>query len=477
MTSCSSLYAYFLESPSRKALVKDLKPKNRGRGTGKYEVARAVSQHSKLQPRQLQPRQPQLRRPHRHDQSASKGKFHRSGDVPVSAGRSDDDKHRGRIHKTVIEPYRLPNSLRLSGKDTSASLRSRESDDHDSSESSFKKPKIINPLSEEFDMFSRSEPVNDLPSEFTSPPLLEGLLTSLTQVLGPHAKPTPIQALSLKHLFASDSSSASPTSSLQWKQYLLASETGSGKSIAYLLPILQYLKLAELRRSQSPPEAAQTQLVEKEQPRRALNPRALILAPTHELSRQLSGFAKALLHVIKLRVLCASQANAPSRSRLSGRRLTASKMSEFYDRDDLLESQAISAEFAMRKKAVSRPVDLLVGTPSKILEMVRGRGWDWEKRNAEGEGGVQPRKRKIYVDEAEMGLADVEWVIVDEADVLFGTPSHLFNVLVTQNFLLTCLDVQTLTFRRPHGCCWLILVQLAVIQCLSSSTLCSRTRT
>ena len=32
-------------------------------------------------------------------------------------------------------------------------------------------------------------------------------------------------------------------------------------------------------------------------------PRGLILAPTHELSWQLSGFAKSLLHEIKLRVL------------------------------------------------------------------------------------------------------------------------------------------------------------------------------
>ena len=109
-------------------------------------------------------------------------------------------------------------------------------------------------------MFSCSEPVTNPPSEFTSPPLLEGLLTSLTQVLGPHVKPTPIQVLSLKHLFASDSSSTSPTSSLQWKQCLLASETDLVKSIAYCLSILQDLKLAELRHSQKVDDVSQAAL-------------------------------------------------------------------------------------------------------------------------------------------------------------------------------------------------------------------------
>ncbi|KAG1725189.1 hypothetical protein EDB19DRAFT_1757039, partial [Suillus lakei] len=31
----------------------------------------------------------------------------------------------------------------------------------------------------------------------------------------------------------------------------------------------------------------------------------------------------------------------------------------------------------------SRPVDLLVGTPMKVLEMERGRGWNWEERARE----------------------------------------------------------------------------------------------
>ena len=105
-----------------------------------------------------------------------------------------------------------------------------------------------------------------------------------------------------------------------WNQFLLASETGSGKSIAYLVPLLQNLKQAELDTAAAEvPHVQQT---------RACNPRALILAPTHELSRQLSGFARSLLHNVKLRVMCASKANVKSTKE---RDETASKMAAQFD--------------------------------------------------------------------------------------------------------------------------------------------------
>jgi ATP-dependent RNA helicase MRH4 len=83
----------------------------------------------------------------------------------------------------------------------------------------------------------------------------------------------------------------------------------------------------------------------------------------------------------------------------------------------------------------SHETDLLVGTPMKLLELERGRGWNWEQRareralrisakNAEDPDTTQEHSdpvRKFWVDEPEMGLENVEWVIVDEADVLFGT--------------------------------------------------------
>ena len=102
--------------------------------------------------------------------------------------------------------------------------------------------------------------------QFTSSPLLPGFLKFLKEVVGNDARPTPNQSLSLKWLLKHPG---------QWRQFLLVSETGSGKSIAYLLPLLQNLKETELMSSSQP------FISEK----RLYNPRGLILAPTHELTR------------------------------------------------------------------------------------------------------------------------------------------------------------------------------------------------
>jgi ATP-dependent RNA helicase MRH4 len=96
---------------------------------------------------------------------------------------------------------------------------------------------------------------------------------------------------------APDITSVSTVETKRYKEFLLASETGSGKSIAYLLPMLQALKLSEARRlAAGDAEATPAS-------KRGLNPRVLVLAPTHELAGQLTTAAKALLHTVKLRVL------------------------------------------------------------------------------------------------------------------------------------------------------------------------------
>ena len=188
-------------------------------------------------------------------------------------------------------------------------------------------------------------------------------------------------------------------------QYLLASETGSGKSIAYLLPMLHHLKKSEVASSES---ASPTM---PSQPQRAVNPRALVLAPTHELSRQLSSFAKGLFHGIKLRVLCASKANVKSTPRAT---FTASKMA----------AQFADGTLGMPRLGVSRPVDVFVGTPNKLLEMARGRRWsrvrDETDKQLAAELSGSRNETPSKSPEPEMGLQNVEWVVVDEADILFG---------------------------------------------------------
>ncbi|KZT08869.1 P-loop containing nucleoside triphosphate hydrolase protein [Laetiporus sulphureus 93-53] len=293
---------------------------------------------------------------------------------------------------------------------------SRDAERADSgSSSTSKKPSVYNPLVDELDVSARAETLRALPREFTAPPLMEGLLTSVTDFLGPEARPTDIQSLSLKHLFprplpgypSNVNAWGAPTKNKsEYLQCLLASETGSGKSIAYLLPMLQDLKLTELRTDTPRPQNSGC----------PLNPRALVLAPTHELSRQLSSFAKALLHHIKLRVLCASKSNTPS---TPSRNVSSAKMAK--EMDELIKGSS-AGKVEEKHAAEDHAVDIVVGTPSKILEMVKGRGWDHqvtleqEPNVWEGEG----KRRLSTVGKPEMSLESIEWVVIDEADVLFG---------------------------------------------------------
>ena len=221
-----------------------------------------------------------------------------------------------------------------------------------------------------------------LPAAFASPLFSAGLLQATRDMLSGAARPTPIQALALKHLFA-------PPPADSYQRFLLASETGSGKSLAYLLPMLYDLKATEDLRT------------------RRTGPRALALAPTHELARQLAGFGKALVPHDRLRVQSASRANVASGTRA---RVSAAKMANTFAGDDA------EGKFELRPgSGTGHAVDVFVGTPSKLLEMARGNGWD--KEFAEGE---EAHRQKWVVGRPEISLSDVEWVVVDEADVLFG---------------------------------------------------------
>jgi ATP-dependent RNA helicase MRH4, mitochondrial len=239
----------------------------------------------------------------------------------------------------------------------------------------------------EFDFSTTPEAPHTLPSTFSSPPLSFDLLQSVHDLLGDHARPTPIQSLSLKHLFDS------PPPDANHRRFLLASETGSGKSLAYLLPMMHGLKATEHLLA------------------RRTGPRALVLAPTHELSRQLASFGKALVHHARLRVQSASRANIVNSGGTSRSWTSAAKMANAFHIDD--DFTTIKGEFEVHSGAsgIGHAVDVLVGTPSRMLEMARGTGWN--KGLAESDGA---RRKK-----PEVSLSDVEWVVVDEADVLFGT--------------------------------------------------------
>lgn len=357
---------------SRRRLVKDLKP---ARGNGHLEVAQRDRSSRFERPRQSLPSRSG---DWGSDEDSASGRYKsdtRGGRKGEISRPAEDSSQRARstTRSMVNELYHPPAPATITSGHNS--------------------PEALSATNE------------ILPAKFTSPPLMPGFVTCLADILGPKSRPTPIQALSIKWLLEQNTTALSPGS--QWRQFLMAAETGSGKSIAYLLPVLQALKQSEAKMHNEMGE-------ERPTPELELNPRALILAPTHELCRQLSGFAKALSHEVKLRVMCASRAN------IKDARDDNSSWKKMLDQFEELQNSAgaeTTRNVELRKASI--PLDIVVGTPMKLLEMVRGRGWNRpEVEDAIEDMNVNRWRRQTG--KPEMGLANIEWVVVDEADILFG---------------------------------------------------------
>lgn len=167
--------------------------------------------------------------------------------------------------------------------------------------------------------------------------------------------PTSVQALSLQHFVGSAKIplNRKPGQESSAQHVLLGAETGSGKTLAYLLPLLHFLKKTDTGPSTSVGGTSEED---------AIIPRALILSPTHELTRQITATAKAFTHDVKLRV--------------KGLSSTAGGL------------------WDMKKNGQVGGVDLLVGTGRSILK---------------------------GLERGEISKDKIEWVVVDEADVLLGT--------------------------------------------------------
>ncbi|PXF44152.1 DEAD-box ATP-dependent RNA helicase 39 [Gracilariopsis chorda] len=111
---------------------------------------------------------------------------------------------------------------------------------------------------------------------------------------------------------------------------ILGAATGSGKTFAYLLPVVQQLKQAEQFRG------------EEDAPLRvARRPRALVLVPTRELAEQVEQVARALSHVVKFRVIGALAGGPGSMRKL--------------------------------KERLNYPVDVLVATTGRLLQLLEER--------------------------------------------------------------------------------------------------------
>lgn len=136
------------------------------------------------------------------------------------------------------------------------------------------------------------------------------LLPSLLETLKEKeiSKPTKIQELVIPKL-------------LQGQSIVAVSETGSGKTIAFALPILQILKSFEdegLKVTESS------------------KPRAAIIVPTRDLGEQVTRVFKSFTHTTRLRV----------RSVLGG------------------------TEFRVTKKNVSGPFEILIATPGQLNKLL-----------------------------------------------------------------------------------------------------------
>ncbi len=125
---------------------------------------------------------------------------------------------------------------------------------------------------------------------------------------------------SAAHDTASGASTTRSAAPVVGASVVVAGETGGGKTLAFLLPVMELLKREEAK------GALET---------RAARPRALVLAPTRELAQQIYGVAKLLSHHVKVRVEL----------------VTGGSRNETV------------------KRALRGPVDLLVSTPGQALAL------------------------------------------------------------------------------------------------------------
>lgn len=351
--------------------------------------------------------------------------------------------------------------------------------------------------------FASHPTLTGLPQHFSHPPLRPGLFTSIhdyleaSQLSDRSVEATPIQRLVLSHFFPPRNPTAAPSTTSptpgespkkydQWVQNkkdwvpkgmlpgsktLLAAETGSGKTLAYMMPVITGLKQSEeakslevskeeASREKSWFEEEEEEGVKSDDTSVRLKPRALILAPTHELARQIAQTFKTLTHHEKLRVGCLSVGGAggsdngayglpPDCDVLVG---TMNRVRDLMGlkvlRDSKPDRRAAEREEAALKKLIDREKEQAKKWKDapylgKDLPTEDGRQrwlpdkrltWEENLRAREGldgedaKGDDKPSWAKVSERAQErrskkwLSLENVEWLVIDEADVALGEP-------------------------------------------------------
>lgn len=243
--------------------------------------------------------------------------------------------------------------------------------------------------------------------------------------------PTPIQKLAVPALLGMGESRRRRSAAKDeggMKQFLLAAETGSGKTMAYLLPAIDALKRAEVEEARiEEGRKAQKAAEEKEKTKDNMfelptpddfdtslvgRPRVIVLVPTAELVEQVGALAKSLSHEVKFR---------------------ASAVSSNY-------SQAVI------KNRLFSPMDILISTPHLLASI------------SDSEPYILSKVSHLIIDEADSLLdrsfSPITSTIIDKAT---STLTHLVMCSATiprrlDNYLRDRFpDIKRLTTPNLHA--------------------------
>lgn len=178
------------------------------------------------------------------------------------------------------------------------------------------------------------------PKSFHDMNLIKGLPDAIEKVTLGHLnkiiEPTDIQALAIPIITKLDTTGYDSSSPPRTRGFLIAAETGSGKTLSYLIPLINRLKREEewsLKNSDHPNSIFKTH--------RPASPRALIIVPTSELSEQIHKILKALSKELKLTVCEFSPKHSNS---------------------------------VIRKSILPKYIDVIVSTPSRLEKFLESGG-------------------------------------------------------------------------------------------------------
>lgn len=164
------------------------------------------------------------------------------------------------------------------------------------------------------------------------PPLMDAIKGALR-----FSHPAPVQAIFLDHVLRSCTDASS--------SILCGSQTGSGKTAAYLIALFQELKGQEMAKDSAADilDADLDAVIDKEAStllRKVKRPRAIVLVPSRHLVHQIGQVAKGMAHHCRLRVVSLHSKTRHAR--------------------DLYEES---------------PIDILVTTPTTLLHLLHEEGF------------------------------------------------------------------------------------------------------